>query len=68
MKKAEAKLADLKKEMWRTESEKQGDCLSIEYGNLMEMQLSWLGPCSFPSEYLKSSTSGEKRQLFLVLY
>lgn len=37
VKKAEAKLADLKKEMWRTESEKQGDCLSIEYGNLMEM-------------------------------
>lgn len=42
MEKAEVKLADLEKEMWSTESEKQGDCLSIECGNLMEMQLSWL--------------------------
>lgn len=67
MKKAEVKLADLKEEMWSTESEKQGDYLSIEYGNSMEMQLSWLWPCSYPSEYLKSNKSGEKRQLFPAL-
>lgn len=43
---------------------KQGDCLSIEYGSLKEMQLSWPWPCSYPSEFLKSKYIMSKRQLF----
>lgn len=63
---AEVKLADLRTGACNAESKKQGDCLSIEYGSLKEMQLSWLWPCSYPSEYLKSNTSWLKGSSSLV--